>query len=56
MAAQLREETGAEVVVEKGGLGELSVWADGEKLVEESRLTYTLPSTVVKKTKKALET
>jgi hypothetical protein len=37
-------------VVVKGGLLELSVVVDSQKVVQTSRLWYPLPSTVIKKT------
>jgi len=32
VAALLKEELGIEARIEKGGIGELSVWADGERI------------------------
>jgi hypothetical protein len=50
VAEQLKKEKDVEVVVVKGGLLELSVVVDSQKVVQTSRLWYPLPSTVIKKT------
>lgn len=46
-----------EVLVElvKGGLLELSVAVDGEKVVETNRLWYPLPSSLAKRTREFLD-
>ena len=54
MAEELRKEGDVEVEVVKGGLLELSVDVDGEKVVETSRLWYPLPSSLVRKTREFL--
>ncbi len=52
MAAKLREE-GDEVELEKGGLGELSVEADGRKVYDSSRVWYPSPGAVIRRVKAA---
>ena len=52
VAAKLREE-GDEVELEKGGLGELSVEADGRKLYDSNRLWYPSPGSVIRRVKTA---
>lgn len=54
MAEQLKAEDDVEVEVVKGGLFELSVGIDGEKMIETNRLWYPLPSSLVRKTRKLL--
>ena len=54
MAEQLRKENDVKVEVVKGGLLELSVDVDGEKVVETSRLWYPRPSSLVRKTREFL--
>ena len=55
MAEQLRKENDLEVEVVKGGLLELSLEIDGEKIIETNRLWYPLPSRLVKKTREFLD-
>ena len=50
----MRKETDVEVEMVKGGLLELSVELDGEKIWETNRLWYPLPRTVVKKAREFL--
>jgi hypothetical protein len=50
----LRKENDVEVEVVKGGLLELSVKVDGEKVVETNRLWYPLPGSLVKRTREFL--
>jgi len=47
----LRREDDVEVEVVKGGLLELSVELDGEKVLETNKLWYPRPSTLVKRTR-----
>ena len=54
MAEELKAEDDVEVEVVKGGLLELSVGIDGEKVIETNRLWYPLPSSLVRKTRKLL--
>ena len=51
----MRKENDLEVEVVKGGLLELSLEIDGEKIIETNRLWYPLPSTLVKKTREFLD-
>ena len=55
MAEELKQANDVEVEVLKGGLLELSVAVDGEKLIETNRLWYPLPSTLAKKTRELLD-
>ena len=55
MAEELKRSNDVEVEVVKGGLLELSVALDGEKLIETNRLWYPLPSTLVRKTRELLD-
>ena len=55
MAEELKRANEVEVEVVKGGLLELSVAVDGEKLIETNRLWYPLPSTLVRKTRELLD-
>ena len=50
----MKAEDDVEVEVVKGGLLELSVGIDGEKMIETNRLWYQLPSSLVRKTRKLL--
>ena len=54
MAEELRKENDVEVEVVKGGLLELSVDIDGEKVIETNRLWYPRPSGLVRKTREFL--
>jgi len=54
VAEELKAEDDVEVEVVKGGLLELSVEIDGEKLIETNRLWYPLPSSLVRKTRQLL--
>jgi hypothetical protein len=54
VAEELKAEDDVEVEVVKGGLLELSVGIDGEKVIETNRLWYPLPSSLVRKTRKLL--
>jgi hypothetical protein len=55
VAEQLRRENDVEVEVVKGGLLELSVDIDGEKVIETNRLWYPLPSGLVRRTREFLD-
>ena len=50
----MRRENDVEVEVVKGGLLELSVDIDGEKVIETNRLWYPRPSGLVRKTREFL--
>jgi hypothetical protein len=54
VAAQLSKEDDLKVETTKGGLGELSVSLDGQKVVDTNRLWYPSPRTVVVKVRKRL--
>jgi len=51
----LKEENDVEVEVVKGGLLELSVEIDGEKVIETNRLWYPSPSSLAKRTRALLD-
>ena len=55
MAEKLKQAKDVEVEVVKGGLLELSVAIEGEKVIDTNKLWYPLPSTLVKKTSQLLE-
>ena len=55
MTEELKQANDVEVEVVKGGLLELSVGIDGEKLIEINRFWYPLPSSLVKKTRELLD-
>lgn len=55
MAARLRSETKSEVELRKGGLGELSVVIDGQKVVDTNRFWYPTPNNIFQKVKQRLE-
>jgi hypothetical protein len=55
VAEQLKQENDVEVEVIKGGLLELSVGVDGEKLIDTNRLWYPLPSSLLRKTRALLD-
>lgn len=50
----MRRENDVEVEVVKGGLLELSVEVDGQKVVETNRLWYPLPGSLAKRTREFL--
>ena len=52
----MRRENDVEVEMVKGGLLELSVEVDGEKIVETNRLWYPLPGSLAKRTREFLTT
>jgi len=54
VAEQLKKEQDVEVEVVKGGLLELSVDIDGQKVIETNRLWYPLPGSLVKRTRECL--
>ena len=49
VAAQLSKENDIEVATANGGLGELSVSIDGQKVIDTNRLWYPTPRKVVAK-------
>jgi len=56
VAARLRSETKSEVELRKGGLGELSVVIDGQKVVDTNRFWYPTPTSVFQQVKHVLDT
>ena len=54
VAAQLNEDSNVEAETIKGGLGEFSVYIDGQKKIETNRLWYASPAKVVKKVRTLL--
>lgn len=54
VAAELSKENGCKVETISGGLGELSVSIDGEKVFDTNRLWYPSRKTVVAKTRARL--
>jgi len=55
VAAQLRNETDAQVDLVKGGLGEFSVDIDERKVIKTNRLLYPRPSKVERKIRELLK-
>jgi hypothetical protein len=55
VAEQLRGEDDVEVEVVKGGLLELSIDIDGERVIETSRLWYPLPGGLVRRAREFLD-
>jgi hypothetical protein len=54
VAADLQKENNLSVEMKKGGLGELSVSIDEQKIYASSRLWYPTPGGVIKKVRAAL--
>ena len=50
----MRKEPGVEVTVERGDLGELSVWLDGREIVSSSRFGYPNPWSVMRRVRAAV--
>jgi hypothetical protein len=55
VAARLKGEPNAEVEMRRGGLGELSVHIDGQKVVETRRFWFTTSGSVVSRVRAALD-
>jgi hypothetical protein len=55
VAAQLNEDNNVEAETVKGGLGEFSVYIDGQKVIETNRLWYPVPNKVVNKVRGMLD-
>jgi hypothetical protein len=49
VVAQLRNGSNVETEIVRGGLGEFSVYIDGQKVIDTNRLWYPLPGNVVKR-------
>lgn len=47
MAAQLKQDLGIDADLVVGNSGELSVWIDGEKVIEKTRAKFPEPGDVV---------
>jgi hypothetical protein len=54
VAADLKQDAEVEVQTKKGGLGELSVDVNAQRVFTGSRLWYPTPTSVVKKVRAAL--
>lgn len=54
VAGQLSKENDLEVETVRGGLGELSVFIDGRKVIDTNRLWYPTPSKMVARTRALL--
>jgi hypothetical protein len=55
VAALLRSETKSEVELRKGGLGELSIAIDGQKVVKTNRLWYPTPTSLFQQVEQILD-
>jgi len=55
VAAELGREENVTVETVKGGLGELSVDVNGNRVFNVSRLWYPTPTSVIKKVRSALK-
>ena len=49
VAAQLNQESNVVAETVKGGLGEFSVYIEGQMVIDTNRLWYPAPSKIVKK-------
>jgi hypothetical protein len=54
VAAELANDKEVEVETVRGGLGEFSVYIDGEKIIDTNRFWYPTPAKVVAKTRARL--
>jgi hypothetical protein len=54
VAAELRKQPAVDVTVERGSLGELTVWVDGHEIVNSSRFWYPNPWTVMRRVREAV--
>jgi hypothetical protein len=54
VARQLREENDLQVETVAGGLGEFSVFIDGQKALDTNRFWYPVPNKVVARVKALL--
>lgn len=54
VAAELKKESGIEVEIIRGGLGEFSVSINDRKVVDTNRLWYPMPGKVVTKVRSLL--
>jgi hypothetical protein len=49
VAAELSKQNNVETEIVRGGLGEFSVYIEGQKVIDTNRLWYPLPGNVVKR-------
>jgi hypothetical protein len=54
VAAQLSKENDVKVEIARGGLGEFSVFIDGQKVIDTNRFWYPAPGRVVARTRALL--
>ena len=54
VAAELSNGNAVEVETVRGGLGEFSVYIDGQKVIDTNRIWYPTPSKVIANTRKLL--
>ena len=47
VAAELKNDSDVQVTIVKGGIGELSVTIDSQKVIDTNRLWYPRPSKIV---------
>ncbi|HEY2925215.1 MAG TPA: hypothetical protein VGJ98_09660 [Candidatus Eisenbacteria bacterium] len=50
----MKKESAVEVTVERGGMGELSVWVDGREVVKSNRFWYPNPWRVMSRVRAAV--
>jgi len=55
VAALIKEQLNLEAALEPGGRGEFTVWLDGKKLVEKSRVGFPADAKIIEAVSKALE-
>jgi predicted Rdx family selenoprotein len=55
VAALIKQDTGAETIVEPGARGEFSVWVDGKKVAEKSSRGFPQDAELVQAVKQALQ-
>jgi hypothetical protein len=54
VAAQLSKENDVEIKTVKGGLGELSVYIDQQRVIDTNRLWYPMPGRIVRRVQELL--
>ena len=54
VAAQLSKDDDVETEMVKGGLGEFSVYIDGQKVIDTNRFWYPTPSKIIKRVRALL--
>lgn len=55
VAETLRAEDGLDVEMRWGGLGELTVWLDGERIIKTNRFWFTSGEEIVRRVRAALD-